>query len=127
MKINLVARLPALTAILLSLTLATRDVLGESSSSSHSSSIRDLKLEGDALLAKGEYLGASRAYSNAIGESWSMASIRTDTSSRPLCPHLHFVANNLITSSSQTSTRHLSTYTTSERPLTSLRAAINSP
>jgi hypothetical protein len=74
MKINLVARLPALTAILLSLTLATRDVLGESSSSSHSSSIRDLKLEGDALLAKGEYLGASRAYSNAIGESWSMAS-----------------------------------------------------
>jgi hypothetical protein len=75
MKINLVARLPALTAILLSLTLATRDVLGESSSSSHSSSIRDLKLEGDALLAKGEYLGASRAYSNAIGESWSILAL----------------------------------------------------
>jgi cell division septal protein FtsQ len=75
MKINLVARLPALTAILLSLTLATRDVLGESSSSSHSSSIRDLKVEGDALLAKGEYLGASRAYSNAIGESRSIQAL----------------------------------------------------
>lgn len=65
MKIHL-ARLPALTAILLSLTSVIADT---SSSGSSSSSVRDFKLEGDALLAKGEYLGASRAYSNAIGQS----------------------------------------------------------
>lgn len=65
MKIHL-ARLPALTAILLSLASVIADT---SSSGSSSSSVRDFKLEGDALLAKGEYLGASRAYSNAIGQS----------------------------------------------------------
>lgn len=97
MKINLVARLPALTAILLSLTLATRDVLGESSSSSHSSSIRDLKLEGDALLAKGEYLGASRAYSNAIGESWSMASTGRLSNRRSISSPLSALAPLLLT------------------------------
>jgi hypothetical protein len=86
-----------LTAILLSLTLATRDVLGESSSSSHSSSIRDLKLEGDALLAKGEYLGASRAYSNAIGESWSMPTLVDGRSDAPYHSPLSASAPLLLT------------------------------
>jgi len=61
-----IARLPALTAILLSLTSVIADT-SSSSSSSSSSSVREFKLQGDALLAKGEYLGASRAYSSAIG------------------------------------------------------------
>ena len=59
-----------LIILLLSSLTAAPLTLAQSSSTTTTTnpSIKDLKAQGDALLAKGEYMGASRAYSSAIGE-----------------------------------------------------------